>query len=362
MRKIFFLLTFVAIGFLVSAQETNIYLSKGFSSEDRTLISKAKRDIQRAKRLMQLSQKNYDQYRELLESSKKGKQKKGERKTVQGKKYLQQAALYYDKGYQQLFEVYFNYVGTLKFDFPENQTKAMELKSQAETEFNQGQRLLRSVRNYEEKELKKKVHFKKLMSTVKSGIDKELGAVEKLVQAIDIYNQEARQREMLKQQEEETWKNAVLQNTIEAYEDYLNRFPEGSHVSEARSRIEDLKKAKEQATDTTVINMPAGGASPLIYRIQVYASKKPVSPAKIRATGYSRYGVDGRPVYSIHFGGYYKYYVGEYKNYEQAKADKMKIKGLMRRSNPFVVGFYNGEPLKDIHKAIAIEKQLSGQQ
>lgn len=358
MKKILLLLSILTFGIVLNAQQTNIYLSKGFSSEDRTLISKAKRDIQRADRLMQYAKKNYNQYRELLESNKKGKQKKGERKTVQGKKYLQQAAIYYDKGYQQLFEVYYNYIANLKFDFPENQSKAMDLRSQAEAEFNQGQRLLRSVRNYQEKELKRKVKFKKFMNTVQSGIDKELGAIEKLVEAINIYNQEAKQRELLKQQEENAWKNAVLQNTIEAYQDYLNRFPEGSHVSEARSRIEELKKAKQQANDTTVINMQQGVMNnDLIYRIQVFAAKKKVSPAMIRSTSYPLYGLDGRPTYSARVGGYYKYYVGEYHTYAQAKADKLKIKAKMKRSNPFVVGFYKGVPLKDIHKAISIEQQ-----
>ncbi len=356
MKKILLLLSILTFGIVLNAQQANIFLSKGFSSEDRTLISKAKRDIQRADRLMQYAKKNYNQYREKLESTKKGKRKKGEKKTVQGKKYLQQAAIYYDKGYQQLFEVYYNYVGNLKFDFPENQSKAMDLRSQAEAEFNQGQRLLRSVRNYQEKELKRKVKFKKFMNTVQSGIDKERGAIEKLVEAINIYNQEAKQREQLKQQEENAWKNAVLQNTIEAFQDYLNRFPGGSHVSEARSRIEELKKAQQQSNDTAFNTMN----SDLIYRIQVFAAKRQVSPAMIRSTTYPLYGLDGRPTYSARVGSYYKYYVGEYRTYAQAKADKLKIKTKMKRSNPFVVGFYKGMPLNDIHEAISIEQQQSG--
>ena len=355
MKKILLMISFLSLSFIVTAQEADIYLNRGFSSEDRTLISKAKRDIQRADRMMQYAQKSYNQYKELLESSKKSKRKKGEKKTLSGKKYLQQAAIYYDKGYQQLFEVYYNYVGNLKFDFPENQTKAMDLRTQAESEFNQGQRLLRSVRNYQEKELRRNVEFKKFMETVNSGIEKELGAVKKLVEAINLYNQEAQQREILKQQEEQAWQNAVLQNTIEAYQSYLNRFPEGSHVTEARSKIDELKKAKEQDSTQTLLT---GNNNPdLIYRIQVCASPKPVSANFIRAKYYTQYGLDGRPVYTARVDGYYKYYVGHYTTYEQAKAEKQKIKAKMKSSNPFVVGFYKGQPLKDIKKAISIEKQ-----
>ena len=362
MKKLIVFVFFLTI-FLNLNGQTNIFLNKGFSNEAKTLISKAKRDIQRGEKLMQYAKKNYEENSQLLESSKKAKQKKGEKKTLSGKKNLQQAALYYNKGYQQLFEVYFNYIANLKYDFPNNQTKAMKLRSQAEHEFNQGQRLLKSIRNYEEKELKRDVKFSKLIKTAQTGIDKELGAVKKLVQAIELYNQEAQQREQMKKQEQNFWQNVVSRNTIEAYQDYLNRYPNGSYVSEARMRIEELKKAKKQKNNyeqqNEQQNVQQITNKNLIYRIQVFASLKPVTPAKIRQSGYTLYGLDGRPTHSEKIGKYYKYFVGEYYTYDQANAEKEKIKAKMKKSNPFVVGFYNNKHIPDILQAIAIEKQLN---
>ncbi len=357
MKKISFILFTLLMSVLTFAQD-DIFLKDGFNTEDRTLIAKAKRDIQRADRFMQYAKKNYNQYRELLESKKKGKRNKGEKKTVSGKKNLQNAAVYYDKGYQQLFEVYYNYIGNLKFQFPENQTKALELRDQAEAEFNQGQKLLKSVRNYQEKELKKKVRFKSFMKTVETGKEKELNAVKKLIEAINIYNGEMKQLEILKKEDDRAWKEAVSKNTIEAYQNYLNKFPEGRHVSEARSKIEQLRSQPE-TTDSTYIYQSSGVE--LIYRIQVAASRTPLTPAQVRKKTYTRYGLDGLPTYQIRKDGYYKYYVGEYHTYNEASQAKMQIKSYMKKTNPFVVGFYNGEPLSDINEAIRLEQQLKKQ-
>ncbi len=357
MKRLSFVL-FILLTSVLSFAQNDIYLSDGFSTEDRTLIAKAKRDIQRADRFMQYAKRNYNQYRDLLENKRKGKRRKGEKKTVSGKKNLQNAAVYYDKGYQQLFEVYYNYIGNLKFQFPENQTKALELRDQAEAEFNQGQKLLKSVRNYQEKELKKKVHFKSFMKTVETGKEKELDAVKKLIQAINIYNGEIKQLETLKKEDDKAWQEALAQNTIDAYQSYLDKFPEGRHVSEARSKIEQLQ-SQPATTDSTYLYQNSG--IDLIYRIQVAASRKPLTPAQIRRKTYTRYGLDGLPTYHVRKDGYYKYYVGEYHSYNEASQAKAQIKVYMKKTNPFVVGFYNGEPLSDINEAIKLEQQLKTQ-
>lgn len=359
MKKIILFISLFAFALSAQAQQNNIFLSKGFSGQNRTLISRAKRDLQRAQRLMEYAQKNFDQYKELLTSSRRSKRRRGERKTLSGKQYTQQAAIYYDKAYQQLFKIYYNYVKGLKYDLPENQSKAAELLSQAETSFNQGQRLLKSVGNYQEKELKRKVHFQKLMTTVKTGVNNELTAVQKLVQAINLFNQEEQQKQQLKKQDDQAWQNAVLQNTIEAYQDYINRFQNGAHVAEAQSKINELKQAAQQPKDTiSYVQQTVSQPNPnLVYRIQVYAALHSVSAAKIRSTSYPLYGLDGRPTYYTKMGKYYKYFVGKYYTYKQAKTDKFKIRNNMKRSIPFVVGFYKNKPLADIHKAIAIEKR-----
>jgi len=43
--------------------------------------------------------------------------------------------------------------------------------------------------------------------------------------------------------QESGWETAAERNTVAAYEDYLNRFPDGAHAEDARARILGLREA-----------------------------------------------------------------------------------------------------------------------
>ncbi len=353
-RTVLSLLMFLFIGQLLA--QTDIFYTEGLSTEDKSLVRKAQSDIQRADRYYQSSLKIYNQYRALLESSKKSKQKKGEKKTVQGKLNLKQAAYYYDKGYSTLFEIYFNHVANIKFQLEENQQKAKQLASEAEGLFNQGQKMLKTTQNYTEKDFKKRVKFKKMLNTVNNGRDNELKAIRLLIEAIKIYNNETAQIQQMRKADDQAWQKALNENTIDAYQSYISNFPTGRHISEARAKIEELKQQQLNQTDTTILDYTNNPTIDLVYRVQILADKKPWSASRIRSKIYRYYGKDGKPTYKLVINGWYKYYVGEYKTYAEAKtvADAM---GLTVKTGPFVVAFLNGEPI-DIKKAIKIEEQM----
>ena len=354
MKRIGLIITLILAFALTKAQD--IYLTSGFSQEDQAIIQKAKADIQRADRLYQKSLQIYNQYRPLLESPKKGKRRRGERKSISGKITLKQAAYYYDKGYNALFTVYFNHCKNLNFQLPENRNKARSLLRQAEASFNNGQSQLKRLQNYSEKDLKKRVTFKSLVRTVDEGKDYELKAITRLIQIINLFNSETEQIQQKRQKDEQAWQQALYENTIEAYQNYIDNFPDGKHVAEAQAKITALQQQQEQNVDTTILDYTKNPTFDLIYRVQILSDIKPWTPGKIRAKIYRYYGRDGKPTYNAFIDGRYKYFIGEFKTYNEAKqvAESLRI---TVKTKPFVVAFLNGEPI-DIKRAISIEQQM----
>ena len=91
--------------------------------------------------------------------------------------------------------------------------------------------------------------------------------------------------------------------------------------------------------------------SKLLYRVQVqaiYGGKTSAESIK------RRYGID-KDVNIDYDAGYTKYTVGGFTTYEEAKAyrDKLRNSGC---PGAFVVGYYDGARIKDIKRAITIEK------
>ncbi len=354
MRKLGLLITLILAFVLSKAQ--NIYLTSGFSQEDQAIIQKAKADILRGDRLYQKSQQIYNQYRPLLESPKRHKRRKGERKSISGKITLKQAAYYYDRGYNALFTVYYNHCKDLNFQLPQNRNTAKSLLRQAEASFNQGQSQLKRIQGYSEKELKKHITFKSLFRTVDDGKNFELKAINKLIQIINLFNSETEQIQAKRQKDDQAWQQALSENTIDAYQNYIDNFPDGRHVAEAQAKITALQQQQQVSTDTTILNYSTNPTFDLIYRVQILSDTKPWTPAKIRAKIYRYYGKDGRPTYNAFLDGRYKYFIGEFKTYAEAKqiAESLRI---TVKTKPFVVAFLNGEPI-DIKRAISIEQQM----
>ncbi len=351
MKKLFLIFALLWSALQLTAQTKDIYVTENMSSDQKSVISKAKRNITRADRLYQSAEKVYDQYKKLLESDKKGKRKKGEKKSVAGKQSLMQAATYYDKGFQSLFEVYYNRIDELTFQLPENKQKALEYRNLAEDAHNQGQRYLKGIKNYTEKELKKDVEFKSMLNKVKTGKNKEYEAIGYLVKAINLYNNEARQIKEMKDKDNNAWNRALQANTIEAYQDYLSMFPTGLHAQEAQKKIADLEEQIRQAEQQSQVQ--------LVYRVQILAAKRPWKPEEIRQKIYSKYGQGNVPVFSLKMGPWYKYYIGEFSSYQDAKAFATKLR-MKVKTKPFVVGFVDDQPV-NILEALNVEQQSSGE-
>ncbi len=334
-------------------------MTSGFSQEDQVVIQKAKSDLSKADRLYQKSQQIYNQYKPLLENRRRRKRRRGERKSIAGKITLKQAAFFYDKAYSALFTTYFNYAQNLKFQLSQNTQKAQQLLRDAERKFNLGQKMLKKMQNYTEKELKKKIQFKTMFRDVDNGKGDELKAVQELIQIINLFNSESDQLKAMQRRDDSAWNQALSENTIDAYQQYLANFSNGRHILEAKAKIDQLRQQQQNAVDTTILDYTTTPNVDLVYRIQILSDIKPWTANKIRSKIYPSYGVDGKPTFQAQIGGRYKYFIGEFKSYKPAKRLAMTLRRTVR-TKPFVVAFLNGEPI-DILQAIAIEKQAKHQ-
>ncbi len=358
MKKIIFTTIISLIFSFAIAQNQNIFLVQGLSNDDKSLVDKAKSDILRGDRLLNNSQNVYNQYKNLLESPKRHRRRRGERKSIGGKKLAIQAAIYYNRGFQQLFEVYYNYASQLQYDIPQNAQKAKQLRQQAENYYNKGIKTFATIKDYaslSDKKLAKNIHFKDLLNQLKTAKQQTYKAVSLLIQAINLFYKEEQQRQQMAKKDDQAWQNALNQNTIQAYQQYLNQFPNGRHVSEAKAKITALQQ-QQISSDSTFItqNQTFNSNSNLIYRVQILADKRPWTKAQIRKKIYKYYCIS-EPCFQTVINGWYKYYIGKYTTYQKAKIAAENLR-ITLKTKPFVQAFLNGNPI-NIKQALQIEKQ-----
>ncbi len=343
MKQKFFLLVFVLLSFWAYGQSVDIFdVIPDPTSTQKSTISRAQKNIQRGDKMMDLARKGYEKYSKLFQSKKKGKRKKAEKKTVDAKKDLLSAANFYDNGYTDLYETYKDFFGTLQFETAEFESKANNLVAEAEKNYKNGHAILEKNKNYSDKELKKTVKFKQLQNSVSKGSSQEKSAVQMLAKAIKLYYSEKEEIKRRTEADNNAWADAVAQNTISAYQNYLNKFPNGLHAEEARQRIQEIEAEIEQQE---ALNK----TSNLIYRVQILADKRPWTDSEIKAKIYNT----SEPIYEVFYNGWYKYAIGEFHTYAEAKAFRDQIR--KRRKGAFVIAFKDGEYIDDILQAINME-------
>lgn len=66
-----------------------------------------------------------------------------------------------------------------------------------------------------------------------------------------IYLLEEQARSALTQQDQNTWTNATNQNTEASYQDYLNRYPQGLYIVQAKARIKKIKDSHQKTVAET---------------------------------------------------------------------------------------------------------------
>lgn len=270
----------------------------------------------------------------------KKKKKKGEKKSVEVKELRIRQALYYEKAYALIYNVYSEKINGSTFIYEEDEAKANDLLDEALTDNAGAKRKMKAYKSVSPKDLKKDIQYNKLKSDLQSAMNLYTSSINSLIEAYSVFlDQEAKKQ--LEEEENRVWQNAESENTIYGYQTYLNDFPNGKYASQARSRISDLEEAERKKKEEESRSLKGN----LEFQVQIAASKKPLPKWKI-AKFYKR----TNEVTTKNYDGWHKYAVGNFKKYEDAKkfVKAVKVKGA------FVVAYLNGEKI-DIKEAIKIQ-------
>jgi hypothetical protein len=314
-----------------------------FSAMEEHLTNDEKDQLQRAKDNITKGDKLEDQISAEDTKNKKYLDKKGkkaEKKSVEAKVLRVKQAQYYEKGYDLIYSIYSEKLEACTFAYPEDETKVKGMLEDASTDNASAKRKMKEFKGLTEKDLKKKIEYSKLKSDIQSGIKLYQSSIKSLISGYSVFLDQ----ETKKQQDEEenrVWQNAQSENTILSYQSYLNDYPSGKYASDARSQIETLEELEKKKNE----DQSRGLESNIVFQVQIAASKVKLSQAKI-STFYKAIN----EVTEKNYDGWYKYSVGSYKTYDEAKkfVPKTRVKGA------FVVAYSND-------KKVIIVDSMKGQ-
>lgn len=265
------------------------------------------------------------------------KKKKGEKKSVEVKTLRIKQALYYEKGYALLYNVYSQKVGECVFVYEDDEAKVRALLEDAATDNEGAKRKMKDYKQVSPKDLKKDIEYAKLKSDLQGAMNLYTSGIKKLIEAYSIYlDQETKKQ--LEEEENRVWQNALSDNTIYSFQNYLNDFPNGKYASEARSQIADLEEQERRKAEEQSRSLSGS----LVFQVQIAASKVALPKHKI-----AKFYKATEEVTMKNYDGWFKYAVGNFKKYEDAK----KFVKATRVKGAFVVAYLNGEKL-DIKQAI----------
>lgn len=339
MKRIILLIAFCFGIFSISFAQEDVFtaLNDILTEEEIALLDDAQKNLSKGDTYVSKAEKEEIDNAKLMNSSKAKKKKKAEKKLVDAKKYRIQAAEFYDKAYLAAYNVYMEIVIDAEWEFPEDGTLAQEYLDDANTQFADAQRTLAKYGEYSEDQLQKSVKYQTLKSDLGTIKSTEEEAVYKLIDAILLYEEQEVKAQERDAADNLAWKNAVSKNSIDSYKSYLTAYPTGIHAQEAASKIEALEEAFLAAQQSN---------SNVKYKVQICADKKKWTTANIKSKIYSgTESIDER-----YADGYYKYSIGEFSTYNEAKTFKNRI-GV---KGAFVVCFVDGE---QVHVTKALEAE-----
>jgi hypothetical protein len=340
MKKIFLTIAlFLGVYMFAFSQDSDFFtaLDDVLTNDEKTIISDAQKKIEKGDTYVNKAEEEDVANAKLLSSTKERKKKKAEKKLLEAKKYRIQAAEFYDTGYQSVFDLYMEKINAAEWEFTEDGTQAQKYIDDGNTAFADAQRTLKTYSDATEDNLEDNIKYTTLKSDLKSVKTDEEDALQMLVDAIALWTSQAEKKGELDAADQLSWKNALALNTIPAYKNYLASYPTGLHAQEAADKIEALEEAflAAQQANTSVT-----------YKVQICADKKKWTTANLKSKIYA--GTE--TVAERYADGYYKYSIGEFKTYKEAKTLKTKsgVKGA------FVVCFVAGVQV-EITKALEVE-------
>ncbi|MFC2086881.1 SPOR domain-containing protein [Bacteroidota bacterium] len=392
--RIFFLVI-ICIGFYtlnLKAQIEVSELTEGITdfleASDFTSIQSAESKINEANQMIEdLAEED-----ERLEKYFKKSEKKGEKKSVDAKWYRIDAARIYLEGLKTIYRTLDDRLKEAEFEFSEDQARVESLRRQADENFTKANTDLTPYLGLDKKGDLKKIQYYFLIDELKSITQIQIDGIERIKEGFFIVGQQAEKKERLIA-DNNAWETALNENTIEAFQGYVDNFPTGRHTDEALSKIADIEaqdslfsaqekqaaldeQMDEQAWDsaktvntvasyeTYIMKFPQGmhvieanerikrlqdlaSQKEVFYTVQIFASRNKLSEEKLKKLYSGEYEIRERQE-----DGWFKYTIGEFDDLKDATElwKSLKIQS-------FLVGYYQGERVMP-WKARKIQKKL----
>ncbi|MBR4213794.1 MAG: hypothetical protein IKR94_00545 [Bacteroidales bacterium] len=312
------------------------------TDEQNSSLLKLQDDITKGEKFVAQAESQDKANGKFLNSSKKGKLKKGEKKSAEAKSLRIKATKLYEKSYTSLYDIYKQVIEGSEFIYPSDKSQADSYLSDAENDLQDGSAKLSPYGKLTAKSLETKT-YSTLKSDMASCKSKFQSAGDNCYSALKLlYTQEERKNQEAAA-EQSFWNSTVAVNTIDAYKKYINKYPNGKYVSEAQRRIANLQNAGRQRRVTS--DNPDEG---LAYRIQICADKRKWSQRKLQRLYKGNLKIDERQS-----DGFYKYWIGCYRSYEEAQQAEMG----MNLKQSFIVCFNDGQQIH-VTEAQQIEANL----
>ena len=318
---------------LVAQEDIYSFMKEYLTSSEASQISRAKKSISSGDKLdaqIREEDKKLEKYAK--------KKKKLEKKSTDAKVLRIKQGLYYNKGYSLIYNVYNDKTANVSFLYEDDEARANDLLEEAATNMSTAQRKFKVYKSVSSKDLKKKYSYKKIKGDLSSAVNMEIAGIKKVIEAYSIYL-EQEQKKQLEEEEKRVWNNAQSENTILAYQSYLDEYPSGKYASSARQRISDLEEAERLAKEQEEKTRSLAGVQ---FEIQIAASKKAISGWTLKKIYKGKEQVKQRK-----YDGWYKYSIGNFSSYQEAKSNvrSTKVRGA------FVVAYKNNQKI-DIKEAI----------
>ncbi len=237
--------------------------------------------------------------------------------------------------YTLAYDVYSEVITTSRYYEKNDEDNANALNNKADDNLSDSKSKLNKFKKKIDKKSLQKLKYKKLISGIASirGLQNE--AIKKQFEAVGIMLKQG-DKKLEDQKDNLAWENAQDINTISAYQEYIDDFPNGKYVAQARSKIAALKRAAEDAKERE------NKKSNYTFKVQIAASKTRISKYSL-ARKYS----DVSKISNVNEEGYFKYRVGSFDNYSDAAALKNSLQAKV--PDAFVVVFdINGQQIEVI--------------
>ncbi len=333
MNKISLITLFLFFAFSLKAQEHDLfsYMEEHLTSEETSAIDRAKSDFRKAEilqpRIEEEDKKNSKYF-------KNKQRKKAEKKSYEAKRLRIEQAMQYKKAYIAMYDTYLGKIKSCSFYYPEDKKKVNELMEHAKSKVAAAVNTIESYDKKSKKHLKKLVYYKKLKNDLMSSVEALDVGVNDLIKAYSVYvNQE--EKKLAEQEENRIWQNAESDGTINSYQSYLKVYPNGTYSAEAKRRVKLLEEKMQEMKKQKIYGS-------LYFSVQIAASRIELPKWKI-----ARIYRKTAEITIKHYDDWYKYSVGEFKTYEEAKEFLAEI----NVSGAFVVAYVDDKKI-DIQTAI----------